>query len=396
VIKSKFSFELLTFIFVILAIIVGIYFPEIAIVTSFIGKLFISFLKLLIIPLVFTSIFLAISNLVQKEILNLGGKTLVYYLATSAFACVTGLLVSQVFMASPSNAISEIANYKNQLDSLKFSDIIMSFMPNNIFASIAKGNIIHLVVFAFFTSVATTQVDSKVKARLTELVESIHSVLIILIQYGMKLAPIGIASLVANIIATTELSKFELVIPLFGSIGVAVFIHTCVTLPLIAYFVGRFNPWKFILSIKKPIIIALTTASSTATLPVSMETLEKTGAVKAKTSKFILPLGATLNMDGSALYQAMVVLFLAQFGGIHLALADQVLVFLFIMVSSAGTAGIPGGGIMMMGAVMGMIGIPLEYLSIYLLVDRIWDYPITAVNVYGDLIGAKTVDRYVK
>jgi proton glutamate symport protein len=394
--KNKFQYEIISLMLVIIGIVVGVYFPGIAKSLAFIGKLFISYLKLLIIPLVFTSIFLAIANLVKTDILNLGSKTLIYYFATSSIACITGLAISQVFIVEPSEVVTGMANYQNELGSLSFSDIILSFMPSNIFKSISNGNIIHLVVATFLSSIATTQIDIKLQNKLKELVESIHEVLIVLIQFGMKLAPLGIASLVSNIIATTELSKFESVIPLFATILVAVIIHTCVSLPLIAYYFGGFNPWKYLKVIRRPIIIALTTASSTATLPVSMQTLEDSGEVKTKTSKFILPLGATLNMDGSALYQAMVVLFLAQFAGIPLAFTDQILVFLFIMISSAGTAGIPGGGIMMMGAVMGMVGIPLEYLSIYLLIDRVWDYPITAVNVYGDLIGAKTVDRYIK
>lgn len=394
--KNKFQYEVLTILLVILGIIVGVYFPGSAKSLAFIGKLFISYLKLLIIPLVFTSIFLAIVNLVKKDLFSLGSKTLFYYFITSSLACITGLAVSQIFTIEPSGVISELANYKSELGSLSFSDIILSFMPSNIFKSITNGNIIHIVVATFISAIAATSIEKKLQNRLKESVEAIHEVLIVLIQFGMRLAPLGIASLVANIIATTEVSKFSSVIPLFGTILIAVVIHTCVSLPLIAYYFGGFNPWKYLKVIKKPIIVALTTASSTATLPVSMQTLEESGEVKTKTSKFILPLGATLNMDGSALYQAMVVLFLAQFAGLSLAFADQLLVFLFIMISSAGTAGIPGGGIMMMGAVMGMVGIPLEYLSVYILIDRVWDYPITAVNVYGDLIGAKTVDRYVK
>jgi Na+/H+-dicarboxylate symporter len=197
-------------------------------------------------------------------------------------------------------------------------------------------------------------------------------------------------------VAKTELSSFEKLYSLFSGISVALFIHIFVTLFILAKFVGKFNLYKFIFKIRKALVVALTTASSTATLPVSTEVLKTQVGVKSKTAGFMLPLGATLNMDGSALYQSLVIIFLANFAGIDLNFYQQFLVFFFVMTSSAGTAGIPAGGVMMVGAVMGMIGIPMEYIGVYLLIDRFWDYPITMVNVLGDLVGAKIVDRYIK
>jgi Na+/H+-dicarboxylate symporter len=144
------------------------------------------------------------------------------------------------------------------------------------------------------------------------------------------------------------------------------------------------------------LIVALATASSSATLPVSTRVLENNAGVSPKTTGFVLPLGATLNMDGSALYQSLVILFLGGLAGIDFTFAQQLLVILFVLLSSAGTAGIPGGGLMMMGTVMQMVGIPLELIGIYLLVDRFWDPIITAINVMGDLFGAKVIDRFVE
>jgi proton glutamate symport protein len=147
--------------------------------------------------------------------------------------------------------------------------------------------------------------------------------------------------------------------------------------------------------VREALLVALATASSAATLPVSARVLEEQG-VNPKTTGFVLPLGASLNMDGSALYQVLVVLFLGRVAGVDFSITQQLLIFMFVMLSSSGTAGIPGGGLVMMGAMLQMVGIPLELIGIYLLVDRFWDPPITALNVLGDLFGTKTIDRFVR
>ncbi len=167
-------------------------------------------------------------------------------------------------------------------------------------------------------------------------------------------------------------------------------------MPTLGRILGGFHPGRFFIQVKQAIIVALSTASSSATLPVSIRCLEENAGVSKETTGFVAPLGATINMDGSALYQAIVVVFLAHVGGMELTLVNQLTIFLFIMFSSAGTAGIPGGGVIMVGMTLSVLELPMELLGLYLLVDRFWDYPITAINVWGDLVGAKTVDEWNK
>ena len=185
-------------------------------------------------------------------------------------------------------------------------------------------------------------------------------------------------------------------ISLFVAITMAASIHLFINLAFLGKVVGGFNPFLFLWKMKKVMVFALSTASSSVTLPVSIKELEKETDVGPKTARFVLPLGATLNMDGSALYQSLVIFFFAGISGIELTIASQITIIIIVMISSAGTAGIPAGGMVMMGAVMQMVGIPLDYLAVYILIDRFWDYPITMLNVCGDLFAARTVDRFIK
>lgn len=395
--KSSLRYETLAVVLAITGIFVGLYLPVVALHLEFIGKIFILLLKMMIIPLVVTSIFLSIAKLNILELKNLGGKTILYYLCTSVFACFSGILIANSYSFTSGIHIESVANYDpSKLNDISFSSVVTSFFSGNFFNALTEGNIVQIVVFTVLVGLAALKVKKEHRDFLINFSDAVQEMMMVIIHWVVRIAPIGIFSLLAAIVAKTETKIFYGLGPLFLAITLAVTIHTLIVLPSIGFFVGGFNPYKFIFKMKKALIVALTTASSTATLPVSTQVLSDRGGVKPKTSGFVLPLGATLNMDGSALYQAMVILFLGEFAGMSLTLTQQFLVFFFVMTASAGTAGIPGGGLMMFGAVMEMVGIPLEYIGIYLLIDRFWDYPITMVNVYGDLIGAKTVDRFIK
>ena len=223
--------------------------------------------------------------------------------------------------------------------------------------------------------------------------EAVSIILDWIIRY---VAPVGIFSLVASLMTKIEANMFVKFQSVFLVIFLAIIFHVMITIPVISLFVGKFNAFKLYYKIKKVLLVALTTASSSATLPLSIEVARNELDVKKESAEFVLPLGATINMDGSALYQGIVVIFLANLAGIQLELAQQILVLFIVMVSAIGTAGIPSGGLVMIGAVMSSVGIPLEYIGVYLLIDRFWDYPITMINVLGDLCGVKTLDRLIK
>lgn len=395
--SKSLKYEAITFGLALLGILVGLYLPNVALNLEFVGKIFILLLKMMIIPLVVTSIFLSIAKLKVSELKNLGGRTILYYLTTSSLACLTGLMIANSYSFTDGILLNNVSDYDpSKLANISFSSVITSFFSGNFFNALAKGNIVQIVVFTILMGLASLGIKKEQRDFLITFSNAVQEMMMVIIHWIVKIAPIGIFSLLAAIVAKTETKIFYGLGPLFLAITLAVLIHALITLPVIGFFVGGFHPFKFIFKIKKALIVALTTASSTATLPISTQVLNEEGEVKSKTSGFVLPLGSTLNMDGSALYQGMVILFLGEFAGMSLTLSQQFLIFFFVMTSSAGSAGIPGGGLMMFGAVMEMVGIPLEYIGIYLLIDRFWDYPITMVNVYGDLIGAKTIDRFIE
>lgn len=391
------KYELVTLLMAAAGVALGIYFPEISLSLEFIGKIFIQLLKMLIIPLVVTSVFLAIARLKGPALKRLGLGTAIYYFFTSAMAALTGLLIANLIDFRRMNSFQFKLEHHfdpSKLASVSFGDVAASFFSGNFFNALSEGNIVQIIVFTLIVSFAALNIEASKRKALLEFSQAIQDLMAQVIAWIVKIAPLGIFSLLAAIVAKTDVAIFKGLSSLFIAITAAAVVHAAVTLPLIAKLVGRFNVLSFISQVREALMLALSTASSAATLPVSQKVLEEKAGVSKETAGFILPLGATLNMDGSALYQSLVIIFLGEYAGMDLTIYQQSLIFIFVMTSSAGTAGIPGGGLMMVGAVMQMTGIPLEMIGVYLLIDRFWDYPITMINVFGDLVGAKTLDRF--
>lgn len=395
--KKLMKTENLTLIGAVLGIVCGIYFPAFAGNASFLGELFINLLKLIIIPLVFISVYLAIAGQESLEGLSkLGVRTTLYFFVTTALGCLTGFIAA-AFLPEISQAGLTYENFDStKLKAVSYNELILSFFSANPFKSLSDGNIIQIVVIALLVAVATLKIEKSRRQTLVHFFEACNEIVMVLVRWILSLAPVGVFSLVASIVASSDKSAFSGLMWLFVAIAVAMSTHLFFTLSLLGYVFGRFNPYKFLVNIKEVILVSLATASSSATLPVSTRVLEENENVDPKTAGFVLPLGATINMDGSSLYQTLIVLFFARLGGIDITYTQQIYIFFLILVSSVGTAGVPGGGILMMGAVFQNVGIPLEYLGLYLLVDRIWDPPVTMINVVSDLFGAKIIDRYQK
>lgn len=394
--KKLLRLENITFIAALAGLALGLFAPAVASHVGFLGDLFLTLLKMVILPLILVSVFLAVSKQSGKgELSSIGLKTLFYFLSSSALACVVGMVAANL-LPETSQAVTGYVGYDaSKINSISFDQVLLSFFTSNPFKSLANGDIIQIVIFAIITGIACTKLLPKKRDLLIEISEAAHDLVMIVIRWILVLAPVGIFSLVASVVAKTDPSKLAGLGSLFIAITVAALFHCLITLPTYGYFMGKFHPYKFMYNVKEIFVVALATASSSATIPVSARVLEEKEGVNPKTTGFVLPLGATLNMDGSALYQVLVVLFLGGIAGIHFSFSQQLLIFVFVMMSSAGTAGIPGGGLVMMGAMLQMLGIPLELIGIYLLVDRFWDPPITAINVMSDVFGAKIIDRFV-
>jgi len=381
--------EFLSLLAIVLGVFLGLFLPDKAHYIEWMGTIFLSLLKVLILPIIMLSLFLAVARIASiEELKTLGLKTIGYYVLSTSVAVFTSLALAQVFIFQDRVASNpELTPTKTGID---FTERLFS---TNIFNSLAEGEILHLVVFTLLFSIAFLFLDSSKKEPVLAVADSLYDVFLKLIEWVLKLAPLGILSLVWGSVSKFDMTTFTNIKSFFIATSIAAVLHGLVWLPLIGKFLGKFNVWTYFLNVKEALLVSLATASSAATLPVSTKLVEATGVSK-KVSGFVLPLGATLNMDGSALYQALLALLFVALSGIDISMIDQVLLFLFIVLSSAGTAGIPSGGIVMMTMVIQMLHIPNPeyYLGLYVMVDRFWDYPITSINVWGDLIGAKTVD----
>jgi Na+/H+-dicarboxylate symporter len=395
--KKLLRLENVTFMAALLGLAVGIWAPIISLQLSFLGEIFLLLLKMMIIPLILVSVFLAVAKQAAKgELSRVGWRTVAYFLTTSTLAAITGIFASKLLPPVSAAAASFPSYDPSKLAAVSFDKILLSFFSGNPFKSFADGEIIQIVIFSLIMGIASLGIEGHKRDLLVNIADGIHDLVMTVIQKVLLIAPLGVLSLVAAVVAKTNMKDFSGLGWFFAATGLAALVHSLLTLPTLGRLIGHFHPYKFIFQVKEALIVALATASSSATLPVSTRVLENNAGVSPKTTGFVLPLGATLNMDGSALYQSLVILFLGGLAGIDFTFAQQLLVILFVLLSSAGTAGIPGGGLMMMGTVMQMVGIPLELIGIYLLVDRFWDPIITAINVMGDLFGAKVIDRFVE
>ncbi len=386
------SVEHLSVMAILLGIVLGIFLPEGALYFEFLGKIFLSLLKMLVLPIIILSLFLAITQVSDiNDLKILGTKTISYYFLTTAAAVLTGLGLANLFIFDTTSQLIEQTQTKTGVD------FIGRIFSTNIFKSLADGEILHIVVFVILFSIAFIFLEQEKKSKLLDIADSINQTIMKLIEWVLQLAPIGILSLVWSTISKFDTSTLDEIQSFFIATTIAVIIHVGISLPMIGKILGSFNAFRYFLKVKRAIIVALATASSAATLPISIKLVEKEGVIP-KVSRFVLPVGATLNMDGSALYQALLTMLFVSLSGIEISLIEQLLLFLFIVLSSAGTAGIPSGGIVMMTMVIQLLNIPNPeyYLGLYIMVDRFWDYPITAVNVWGDLVGAKTVNSWIQ
>ncbi len=357
-----------------------------------IGDIYIRALTATVVPLTVSSIALSILSIENKNKLKAIAKcTFGFYAISGTMACLTGIVANHwLHFSIP---VSSLATASTKSAIPEFSEIIPSFIPNNIVAALASNNLVQVILLTLTIAVAARRLPEKELTLLHTSLSAVKLISLQVLQWVLKFTPFAAFLLFAKMAYQTDISIFYQLGKFFLTVTAAASFHAVITLPMIAAFWGNFNAYRYFTHVKKALLLALTTASSLAALPVAMEQSEKNGRVDPRVTGFTLPLGATLNWDGSGLYQALVALFLAQLSGIELTFAKELTVFFLVMLSSAGTAGIPGGGIVLLSMVLTILGVPSEYLSIYILVDRFWDYPITALNVWGDLIAVQTVQR---
>lgn len=369
--------------------------------SGLIGGIFIDLLKMILIPLVFTSISVGVANLqAQKQVHRVWITTLCFFAFTMAIAIVLGMTANQVFRPGDGLDVQMFAGAMQNFEAgqLAPAEFIAKFLHGlfvNPFTAFAQNNILAVVIYALFVGVALVIGGERFRGILN-LLREFYEITMLMVKWILYLAPLGIMALLIQLVATQDAS-------LFGSLGkfiVVVFgttlLHGIVVLPLILYLITRVTPLKFFVGAREALITAFATSSSNATLPVTMRCTEHNLKVPRDIAGFVVPLGATVNMDGTALYEATAALFVANLVGIELNLAQQMVVFFTAMIASVGAPGIPSAGMVTMVMVLQSVGLPAEAIAILLPIDRLLDTVRTAVNVEGDMIGSLVVQRFVK
>jgi Na+/H+-dicarboxylate symporter len=399
VLKIKLHWQIL--IALILAVLFGFYIPEGVKYVAWMGDIFLRALKMVIIPLIFSSIISGVTSMGEgKNLGRLGLKTLTYYLSTSTLAIVTGLLI--VNMVKPGIGVElgfteTVEGLADKAGSVK--DILYRLVPDNIVDAMAQGTILSVIFFAIIFGYFITTVENKYRDSLKTFFDAVFEVMMKVTLFIIKFTPLGIFGIVANEVArnSEQLANIAGSLAIYSLCVVAgLLIHAFVFLPLIVRFIGKAKPFSHFSNMVTPLLTAFSTSSSSATLPLTMEALEYKSGVSNKITSFTLPLGATINMDGTALYECVAAMFIAQVYGVELSFMQQALVVVTALLASIGAAGIPMAGLVMITVVLTAIGLPLEGIGLILAVDRILDMLRTSVNVWSDSCGAVTIARSEK
>jgi len=362
------------------------------------GKIFINLLKIILAPLVFTSITAGIANLKNSpQAKRIWPALILYSVTTTSLAAITGLAAMDWIKPGIGLDVHLFQDKMNtfQAPSFTVGDFAHKFISGlfmNPVAAIAHNSILSLVIFAAITGI-TLMILGEKSQRILNLINKLFEITMTIVRWIMRLAPLGIMGLLTKLVAEQNiqlfyvLSKYILVV-----VGTTLF-HGVFTLPAILWLVTKISPWRFLRAMKEAFITAFSTSSSTATLPVSLRCITQNLNIDQHITRFVLPIGATLNMDGTAMYEAMAALFVANLCGVHLSLWGQLSVALTAMIASVGAPGIPSAGMVTMIMVLQAVGLPVGAVAILIAIDRPLDTIRTVVNVEGDCIGACVVQK---
>ncbi|MDW5377515.1 dicarboxylate/amino acid:cation symporter [Halomonas sp. HP20-15] len=376
----------------ILGALTGALSGEEASVLKPIGDIFINAIKMLIVPLVFSTLIVGITAMRDPQKMGrIGLRTIALYLITTAFAITIGLIASWLFKPGVGLEMSfEAGGETKQGPSL--TETLVNLVPSNPVDSLASGNILQIIVFAIGLGISLTLIGEKGEP-VVKLFESFAEAMYKLTNIVMAFAPFGVFALIAYVAGNYGL---EVLLPLAKVIGVAYLasiVHVLIVYSGLLALLGRLNPLRYMQGIIDALVVAYSSASSSGTLPVSIRCAQQNLGVSNGVAGFVLPVGATINMDGTAIYQGVVAVFIAQFVGVDLSLADYGMIIVTGTLASIGTAGVPGAGLIMLSIVMSQIGLPLEAIAVIAGIDRILDMARTCVNVAGDLMVTTLVGK---
>ena len=360
------------------------------------GDIFLRLLRMVIVPLIFSSLVVGITGLGDaSRVGRMGLKALIYYTATSAAAILVGLVaVNLIRPGVHANLPLAAASAGLNVSAEGIGDTLLGIIPDNPLAAMAQGNVLAIIFFALLVGLFTNRLPAPRRGVIVDLMQAVFDLMMLITDFVIRLAPIGVFALMANIVGTTGFEAFPPLLRYMFTVAFSLALHALVTLPAVLFVFGRLWPVTYAQAVAPALATAFSTASSSATLPVTMDCVERRGGVSNQVSSFVLPLGATVNMDGTALYECVAAIFIAQVYGISLSVGQQALVFVTALLASIGAAGIPMAGLVMMVIVLRAVGLPLEGVGLILAVDRVLDMCRTAVNVWSDMVGAVVLSRW--
>jgi len=377
-------------------------------ITDPLGKIFLNFLIMMVIPLVFASLSLGVAQIGDlKKLGKIGLKTISYFFVVTTVAVIIGLLLVNIIRPGdylPATTKTQLMDsFKGQATEIKQTtektefgiQTLVNIIPRNPIAAVAKPNpdMLALIFFSLIVGIALTLINQEKAAPLIKILEGINDVTVVVINIAMKLAPYGVFALIFSV---TSRFGFELLVALSMYVVTVILglaLHLFGTFPVLLKFLSKYNPVKFFKKIETVILTAFSTSSSSATLPTTISVSQTNLGIPSQITGFVLPLGATMNMNGTALFEGVTVLFLAQVFGVNLSLGIQIIVILMSVLTAIGSAGVPSGSIPLLVMVLAMVNIPPEGIAIILGVDRILDMCRTVLNVTGDITCAAYIAK---
>lgn len=386
--KNKLSLTSQIFIALILAIIIGSIFAclgQAQIAKTYIkpfGVIFLNLIKWIVAPLVFFSIMAGVISLQDvRKVGSIGGKTISFYLLTTAFAITIGLIIANLFKGIfPVLATTDLS-YKTEA-AVSFMDTIVGIFPSNFVKPFAEANMLQVIVASLFIGFAIMQIGPRM-SKVEEAVNILNDTCLKVMEMILTLSPIGVFCLLAPVVAENGPAILGSLAAVLAVAYLCYLVHAIFVYSLTVRAAAGMSPFKFFKGMMPAILFAFSSASSVGTLPLNMECTEKLGA-KKEIASFVLPLGATINMDGTAIYQGVCSIFIASCYGIHLTFPQMLTIVLTATLASIGTAGVPGAGMVMLAMVLQSVGLPVDGIALVAGVDRIFDMGRTTVNITGD------------
>lgn len=361
---------------------------------------FVDLLKMILVPLIFSSIVVGVASLqAHHQIHKVWIATLLFFTTSTALAMLLGLTVMNVFRPGEGLHLAMFQDALNgfqhkQMEGAEFFSLFLHGLFQNPFAAFVKGDVLAIVVFALFLGVALVVGGERYRNILT-LFQEFLDLMMRIVGWIMLISPLGIFALLTKLVATQDAELLSTLAKFIVLVTGSTIVHGLIVLPLLLYIVTRKSPLWFFRGAREALITAFATSSSNATLPVTLKCTTEHLKVSKDISGFVVPLGATMNMDGTALYEAAAALFVANLAGIDLSISQQLIVFVTAMIASMGAPGIPSAGMVTMIMVLQSVGLPIEAIAILLPIDRLLDTFRTAVNVEGDMIGSVIVQNLV-